>query len=176
RKFHAGDISKVDSFNLDYTALWDVFSNSINVGVVRDASYLQWRYLDKPNENYKIFKLEEAGILKGYIVYCIKEKHGGKVGYIMDLIYLDGTHLVGAALLQKALGEFKASKVDVVLSWCFEFSLNYGAFKKLGFLNLPEILKPIELHFGCVVLGGGESKLLMDRKNWFISYADSDTV
>jgi hypothetical protein len=176
RNFHAGDISEVDFFNSDYTSLWNVFSDSINVSVVRDASYLQWRYLDKPNENYKILKLEEGGILKGFIVYCIKEKHGGKVGYIMDLIYLDDKHFVGAALLKKALGEFKISKVDVVLSWCFDFSLNYGAFKKLGFLNLPEVLKPIELHFGCAVFGGAGAGLPLDRKSWFISYADSDTV
>jgi hypothetical protein len=168
-------ISPVTSFDDEFTDLWRCFSELFSVAVERDAEYLKWRYLQKPNEDYKIFQYRNVEGLLGYIVYSVKYKHGGSIGYIMDLIYCPDNPHVGELLLKFALKEMKKSKADAVLSWCFDFSPNYPAFKKNGFHNLPEKIRPIELHFGCLSFSTSYD-FIYNRENWFISYADSDTV
>lgn len=165
------------SFSEDVNEIWDIFSKHFSVSIKRDHSYLTWRYLLKPNENYRIVNsYNEYNQFVGFIVFCVKEKHDGKIGYIMELIYNPLTPRVGQELLNYAVNEIKKTNADVILSWCFDFSPNFISYKKNGFFKLPEKLRPIELHFGYKLLNSKKVNLLKDRKNWFLSYSDSDTV
>jgi hypothetical protein len=157
--------------------LWKSFSKNISISVQRNKSYLEWRYLKKPFEDYKIVHCYDVqNCYLGFVVYAIKEKHGGKIAYIMELIYDLDQAETGVLLLQYAIREIKKERADCVLSWCFEHAPNYGAFKKRGFFNLPEKFRPIELHFGASCLQSELENLVYNRKNWYISYSDSDTV
>ena len=66
--------------------------------------------------------------------------------------------------------------LNVALAWCFRHSPNARAHFRAGFFPLPERLRPIELHFGVRVLDESLTQVLRDRRNWYISYCDSDTV
>lgn len=166
-----------DFFPDKVSDLWVLFSKSIKVGVVRDKEYLDWRYLNKPEENYKILNLyNKNNVFQGFIVYCVKNKHNGKIGYIMESIFDPTMPKIGEELLAKAIKEIKKEKADVVLSWCLEHSPNYLTYKKNGFYKLPEKLRPIELHFGARVFRDKYKNLIQNPKSWFLSYSDSDTV
>ncbi|WP_299115587.1 GNAT family N-acetyltransferase [uncultured Winogradskyella sp.] len=166
------------SFPEEVNRLWDVFSKDISVSVKRDKEYLDWRYIKKPNEDYKIIHSydKETNAYNGFIVFCIKEKHEGKIAYIMELIYNPSNTRAGRELLNKAISFIKKEKTDTILSWCFDFSPNYEAFKKNRFFNLPEKLRPIELHFGYRFFNTKNKDIISNRNNWFLSYSDSDTV
>lgn len=168
-------ISPIGIFSEDVNILWNEFSAKIGVCVQRNADYLNWRFVDKPNENYKRYGLYREDKLLGFIVYANKSKHSGNIGYIMELIVLPNETEAGKKLLQLALNDFIKSKVDVILSWCFHFSPNFMIYKQKGFYDLPERLRPIELHFGYLNLNANE-EVLSKRENWYLSYADSDTV
>jgi hypothetical protein len=157
--------------------LWKSFSKNISISVQRNKSYLEWRYLQKPFENYKIVHCYDfQNRYLGFLVYVIKEKHGGKIAYIMELIYDLDQAEVGELLLQHAISEIKKERADCVLVWCFEHAPNYWAFKKSGFFNLPQKFRPIELHFGVRSFNKKFENLIYNRNNWYISYSDSDTV
>lgn len=165
------------SFPEQVNLLWNNFSEHIKVSVKRDKSYLDWRYIKKPNENYKILhSYDKNNNYQGFIVYCIKEKHDGIIGYIMELIYEPSKTEVGVELLKKAIEDIKDKKADTILTWCFDFSPNYMAFKKCNFFNLPEKLRPIELHFGARIFDSKDQNIIIERANWYLSYSDSDTV
>mgnify|MGYP006131416929 CR=1 FL=1 len=157
--------------------LWEVFSKDIQVAVQRNKSYLDWRYIDKPFENYNIvhsYDIQNRHI--GFVVYAVKEKHGGRMAYIMELIF-DPKHPKAAkALLNNAVKNIKKENADCILSWCMDHSPNYKAFKQNLFFKMPEKLRPIELHFGVKSLNEKYRSLISDRKNWYLSYSDSDTV
>jgi len=165
------------SFPKEVNIIWERFSNKFNVAVVRNEEYLNWRYLKKPNEDYHIahcYNVDNKYI--GFIVFAIKEKHNGKIGYIMELIYDPSYPKASDLLLNFAIASIKKHKADCVLAWCFKHSPNFKSFKKSLFIKMPEKIRPIELHFGVRSFKPNLNKLVYGRKNWYISYSDSDTV
>lgn len=168
-------IEEVKEFDDRVDILWKDFSQSFNISVLRDSEYLNWRYIKKPFGDYRVFQVVKNGKVIALMVYCIKSKHGGKVGYVMELMYLPENHDIGQKLLRVAVNDMIVNKVDTILSWCFDFSPNYKSYRNSGFFSLPDFLRPIELHFGSVVLNG-DASTITGRHNWYISYSDSDTV
>lgn len=165
------------SFPKEVDSLWENFSKKIRVAVNRNKEYLDWRYIKKPNENYKIVHCYGADErLLGYVVFCIKNKHEGRVAYIMELIYDLEDPKAADKLLSYAITEIKKEDADLILIWCMDHSPNYKTFKKSRFYKLPEKLRPIELHFGARAFDDKLKNIIYDRENWYISYSDSDTV
>jgi len=157
--------------------LWINFSKNIGVAVNRNKAYLDWRYIQKPLENYCIAHCYNGeNEYSGFIVYCIKEKHNGKIAYIMELIYDLNFPASGQELLKFAMLQIRKNNADCILSWCFKHAPNYNVFKNALFLNMSEKIRPIELHFGCKAYDKTVEKTISKRTNWYISYSDSDTV
>jgi hypothetical protein len=164
-------------FPKEVNYLWHEFSQDILISVDRNKDYLDWRYINKPGENYKIVNCYDSNKnYKGFIVFCIKDKHDGKIGYIMELIYDLKFPKVGTILLKYANTYLQSQNADCILSWCMEHSPNYSVFKKELFFTMPARLRPIELHFGVRSLGAISKGVINNRANWYISYSDSDTV
>jgi len=166
-----------NNFPEEVNFIWKQFSKNIEVAIERDKKYLDWRYIQKPNENYKIAHCySKDNKLLGFVVYTIKEKHNGKIAYIMELLYDLKEAKAGVLLLNYATSMIKKENADCILSWCLEHSPNYGIYKKSFFINLPEKYRPIELHFGARVFQEKCKSVVSKRENWFLSYSDSDTV
>lgn len=173
---HKDNLNIVKDVDIDsnYDKLWHSFSKKINTGLVRDAEYINWR-ISRPEEDYQNIAIcNSAGEMQAICIYSLKEKHGGVIGYVMELIYLEDR--LGSIVLNKALRHLKDNNCDAVLAWNFSHSPNHTAYKANGFLPLPEKVRPIELHFGVRVFNKELKNILKDRNNWYLSYFDSDTV
>lgn len=158
------------------TSIWQRFSVGTQLAVERDAVYLNWRYLRKPKESYRCLGLYDEGRLVAFGVYCVKEKHGGRVGYVMELLHDPANRRAARQLLRFVVREMAREGADVALAWCLSHSPNHPAFRASGFVPLPERLRPIELHFGVRRLAAPEQVAVGNRENWYLSYSDSDTV
>lgn len=170
-------IRVLDRFDERVSQVWKSFSSNVKVAVVRDAKYLNWRYFDKPSERYEVLGyFDESDTLRAVIVYTLKEKHGGSVGYIMELLHTVDSGCAASALLRYSLHDLAKRKCDVVLAWSFQHSLSHSIYRKELFFGLPEKLRPIELHFGVRSFSKGLDDVLKNRSNWYLSYSDSDTV
>jgi hypothetical protein len=166
-----------NEFPVEVNAIWKKFSSSIKVAVQRDKEYLEWRYSTKPDENYEIaHAYSSTNEYLGFIVYTVKKKHEGSIGYIMELIYDINNTEVGKHLLAYAVNQINLKKADCVLSWCLEHSPNYKDYKSNNFYSLPEKFRPIELHFGARSFDDNYKEIINNRNNWYLSYSDSDTV
>lgn len=164
-------------FPNDVNQLWKDFSKDIKIALNRDKSYLDWRYIQKPNEDYKIVNCYDlGGHYLGFVVYTVKEKHEGKIAYIMEIMYNLNKPEIGHYLMDYAVNEIKKEKADCILSWCFNHSPNYKIYSKKMFFYMPEKIRPIELHFGAKSFRDDLKPIIDKRENWFISYSDSDTV
>lgn len=165
------------TFNEQVDIIWEKFSKTFKVSIQRNKEYLTWRYLNKPNEDYKILHAyTQTGNYIGFVVYCVKGKHGGKIGYIMEYMYDPKYKNESHNLMKEATNRIIDQKADCILGWCFEYSENYSGYEKVGFYSLPEKLRPIELHFGVCTFNKSIDDIVLDRKNWYLSYSDSDTV
>lgn len=161
---------------VELDALWDGFRTLINVGRIRDHQFLEQRYARHPRASYRYRAVHEDGHLAGLIIYCSEDKHGGRIGYVMELMCLPGKGGLASGLLRDALADMAELKCDGALAWCFSHSPYHGAFLRQGFLPLPERARPIELHFGFRPLATTAEETLSNRSNWYLSYSDSDTV
>lgn len=170
-------ISEVNSFPETVNFLWSNFSKNISIALHRDKNYLDWRYINKPFENYKIahcYDINDKHL--GCIVYAVKGKHGGKIAYIMELIYDLEYPQAAKKLMKFAIHNIKKEKADCILAWNFDHSPSNKVFKNNFFIKMPEKFRPIELHFGACVFNEKLKSTIVERKNWYLSYSDSDTV
>ncbi|NQU33083.1 MAG: GNAT family N-acetyltransferase, partial [Bacteroidetes bacterium] len=160
------------TFPVDVDRIWQNFVRDIIVCVNRNKEYLDWRYIHKPNENYRIIHCyDEKQNYQGFIVFVVKEKHDGKIGYIMELIYNPDFPETGKLLLQYANDRIRKQNADCILSWCMEHSPNYSVFKREFYINMPEKIRPIELHFGVRSFDEKFTDIVNKRENWYISYS-----
>lgn len=169
-----GTIEPLAAFGPELDAVWERFAAGIGIAVHRDAAYLRWRFSDKPGERYEVRVLRRGGRVEGLVVWSVKSKHGGSIGYLMELLYDPARPDDGRALLSHAVRRMAADGADAVLAWSLEHAPSHGVFRRTGFVRMPPRLRPIELHFGARALD--PSVPVADVRNWYVSYADSDTV
>jgi hypothetical protein len=174
-QFVMNDLSQFDE---SYNALWKKYANTFNIGVNRDANYMNWRITNHPTEKYIVKSFSIQNNLVAVFILSIKaEKHGGTIGYVMDSIF-DPQYITQMPyLFHKTIKRgFYKTKVDVVLAWCFNHSQNYQIYKSNGFFTIPKKLQPIKLFFGANNFINKDDNAFFDKKNWYLSYCDSDTV
>jgi hypothetical protein len=159
------ELRPIASFDAHAEVLWREFSAGVPIAVDRSSSYLNWRLVAKPGEAYRRVGLFENGTLIGFVAFVVKAKHGGSVGYVLELLHRPTDQVAGRALLQYALSEMKRSGAEVVLAWNLEHSPNHGVFREAGFFTLPERLRPIELHVGARPLAAPPRANLANRFN-----------
>ena len=169
-------IKAIANFDESYDQIWKKVSKNIKVCINRNAEYMNWRYVNKPAEHYYRYGIFIEGQLKAVVVYAIKGKHGGRIGYIMDLIFEPNNGSAGKQLLKFTSQQFRLQQTDTVLTWSLPGSFNYACFKKSGYYSLPLKLRPQHLFLGVRAFNVAYSDLILDIKNWYISYSDSDTV
>lgn len=169
------EIRDVHDLDDSVDALWDAFRGADTVAVRRDTAYLRWRLLEKPSVTYRCRGYYVDGALRGFAASTVADKHGGRVGYIMELLARPEEPHVARRLLGDLLRGLARERADVAMAWNFEHSPNHGAFLREGFFTLPESARPIELHMGVRALAL-DAPGLAERARWYVSYCDSDTV
>jgi GNAT superfamily N-acetyltransferase len=169
-------ISELATFDSAYDTLWMQVAAGISIAVDRSSGYMNWRYVTKPGANYSRCGIFENGHLKGIIVFTIKNKHNGRIGYIMELVYDPQRIDIGRQLLRYAAQICRQEGSDTMLAWCFPHSFNYKCFRAAGFFDLPVKLRPQHLFLGVRPFNQNNKELIAEKTNWYISYSDSDTV
>lgn len=67
------DVRQVSRFDARHDRLWEIASRDIPCGVVRDASYLNWKYVDQPGQDILRLELVEAGEVRGVVVLMFRD-------------------------------------------------------------------------------------------------------
>lgn len=169
-------IKSINRFERDYDGLWEKIGLQIPIGTNRNAEYMNWRYIDKPGEHYSRYGLYENGNLKGIVIFTLKNKHGGKIGYLMEVLFDPENEKTGIKLLNFCTKVLTKNKAELILAWCFSHSFNYFCHRKTGFYRFPEKLRPQKLGIIVKTLNSSNAEDIYNVKNWFLSYSDSDTV
>jgi len=159
------ELSSLTEFGAEFDDLWARVEGQFPVAVRRDAAYLTWRFA-KPREDYRTAVVRAEGRLLGFVTWCVKDKHGGRIGYLMELLVDPAHPHLADALLRP--GGWRG--------WANGRSTRPARRRAAGFVPLPERLRPIELHLGVLVLDEALGPQLRRRESWYLSYCDSDTV
>ena len=167
----------IDRFREDADALWIESRDPDGIAVDRDAAWLNWRLIDKPAASYRsVGSFNSKGALDAFVSTCLLDKHGGRICYVMEA--MGASKKMGGlpALLRDELARAAAEGAEVALAWCPRTAPARAAYRRAGFLPLPDRLRPIEVHFGARALVPQAAAAVADGSKWFVSYLDSDTV
>lgn len=157
--------------------LWGRCKNQHRIWVVRNSTYLNWRYIAKPFNRYQVYSAWNGSSIAGYVVVCREKKHAGSSTFVMDMM-VDQDYLPAAeALLHKVIADAVAQNDTLVCSMVSPASPLRRIFMKHGFFKLPKWLFPQELHFaGRVLLDDIDDDFFYDLSSWGISWGDDDVI
>jgi GNAT superfamily N-acetyltransferase len=79
-------VREVANFDDAATDLWERVRSSYRVAQVRDAAYLNWRYVENP-DHYDLLELRREGHLVGLAVLGMTLRRGIPVGEVLELVH-----------------------------------------------------------------------------------------
>jgi len=169
-------LERIDRFDERFDRFWGQVKGDYPIMVVRDAAYLNWRYLDIPHVSttcYALVKSARREVL-GFVV--LSENHENVPrGRILDIITPRGEDgRLAAPLIARAVEHFRSRQVALVACWMFPhchlsrpltsagFRPRLGQWRNVMFRNaeLDEPAIPPEF--------------ALDQSNWFLAMGDSD--
>jgi len=169
-------LSRVERFDKRFDAFWREIRDDYPVMVVRDAAHLNWRYVDTPGIVYERLCIEHGDRIRGYAVLGLRQRNGRLRGHIADLVTMyNGDQRIAHALIQAALGWFRAQAVDVVEVWAFPHMHLRCALVLHGFV--PRRSGPGGFQASALAPHPeADLSIAEHAKNWCLAMGDSDMV
>lgn len=161
----------------DMNSIWKCTHLERKIAIIRDAEYLEWRYLRKPFFKYNMDVALSAGSTIGYLITYFGEMQGIKTLYIMEMIALRDNRDIYKRLIERAVELAKKQQADAISILVLRNSPNYSLLLRNGFIPVPRRMFPQRIYFGARANGELiDDKYVRDWKNWYISWGDLDVV
>jgi hypothetical protein len=168
---------EVRRFPDDSDELWERASAGKRCVVVRDRRYLDWRYVQRPESEYRIHVVRESGRLVGMVVTLVRDRHTLRGGFLMDLLCEESRPDVARALVSRAEVAMAGSGAQVLSALMYPGGVGHRALRGAAFFPVPRRVFPQEIHFGVRALAPGtNADVLREPSNWYITWGDSDIV
>lgn len=154
--------------------LWTQIREQSKIMIPRTAEYINWRYLNKPGNEYMIYGLfESEDSLNGIVIlkiYRDLDSESEPVGNIVDLITKDNTN-THKALLRKALEYFADNAVTTITTWAPTKQSCYSVLDNMSFCR-----SEWQTNFGFKLLDNVnvDETYLSDYTNWSFMMGESD--
>ena len=167
------EVREVSRFDDRHDRLWASASSSMPCAVVRDASYLNWKYVDQPGQEFLRLEIVEAGEVKGIAVLSFREPddvYQYRRAFLVDLVAPLGDESRLAQLLEAASAAAAERGADALTCLHIGAPLT-KALRQHGFrLREPE-------RYLLVDPGDLEPRTLdtvLSADSWFVTHGDSD--
>lgn len=156
-------------FDSSFTALWERLAPKYDLAVRRDASYLNWRYIEPPHVRYSVVALKRQGELHGYAVYRHRHEPLGRVTMLVDFL-VDPDDVSGLKTLLRWVDRVARSE-DADKVRCY---VQHAAFRRVlrrnGYFNVRSTLE-VTVKVNAVQVPKG---FYDDTDGWHITQGDSD--
>ncbi len=161
-------VSQPTRFGPETDQLWDAIAPTHQVALVRNASYLNWRYVDNPDD-YSLWALHFQGELRGIVVTKQTIRRGLPVGDIVDLICARDDATTLRLLVRLAVDRCAAAGCAMVEAWSIRGTLFDRRLRSAGLLiaraKMPLLLSP-----------DYPDRLLYDAEAWWLTQGDGNDV
>lgn len=150
--------------------LWAVAGAHVSNGVVRDATWWRWRYVDRPERPYAFVEARRSGRLTGAAAVTVAERFGGRFGLVLEYLAVDARAARG---LTAGLGAAASAQGAVGLALAAIPGSGLGRLATgAGFRRLPRRLEPRPLRFMVVDPHGDTAGLA--ARTWSMAWGDLD--
>ena len=164
------NIVSIKKFDRDFDILFNEISKNYDIMVVRNSQYLNWKFVDKPFNNYKKFAAYDSiGNLIGYMVTKIEKIDSSKRGRIIDFLVNPDSPDVFIEMINfscKLMRNERVEYIQVITSSPVFAKL----LKKCGFIKAPKPIRFMVKNWQDQF----ESNFISNVQNWYITDSDGD--
>ena len=143
--------------------------NHKGIGGRRTPAWLNWRFFEKPDAEYKLLVAGSLDNMEGYAVLKEYVRSGVRYGHIVDWQVPVAKASIAKNLLASAWKEFAQSKVECVSCWALPKSSLFQLLRDAGLT-----LTGRKTNFGYFNLSVEKDEILASSGCWNISMCDSD--
>jgi GNAT superfamily N-acetyltransferase len=162
-------VEPIRHFDDRFTELWERLKPAFHLAVRRDASYLNWKYVQPPHIRYSIVALKREETIGGYAVYRHLQEPRGRVTLLVDFL-ADPNDVVGfATLLRWVDREARAADSDKVRTFCTHDGFRH-VLKRSGYFN---IASDVEIT-GKINAVAVDRAFYQQTGTWHVTLGDSD--
>jgi GNAT superfamily N-acetyltransferase len=167
-------IEAIARFDGEAEAVAREFASRVRLSLERSATYLNWRFVDKPTGEYALWTFRRERRLRAYVVMRRGELFGMPCVMFMDFGCADGEERALLRLIADRLEvERNAGAAAGVVVGLHPFLRHV---RRLGFVRIPDRLNPRRLHFMARAVRPEVRSDLLDPRGWFVSLADWDVI
>ena len=172
------EIAQVDYFDGSFAVFWERVQHRSPVMVVKDPTYLNWRFVDVPKREYTAFAARSEGEIRGFTVLRVATLGQFCAGLIADLVVEASAEgrAAGRLLIDRAYSHFRDQDLDLLTSLALRHTDEFRLLRSMGFWVCPKFLEPRPFRFFVRFHGeeGAQSRLAYDLTNWFLTMGDYD--
>jgi hypothetical protein len=166
-------IDAIERFGPEHDALWEAASQQIECAVVRDASYLNWKYVDRPGGSYHRLGIRLNAELVATAVIVLHEPDDAyryRRAVLVDCVLAPGDRRAARAMLEAIRGHCEALGADAIHAYVMCEPLQ-KELKRFGFIE-----REATRHLLVTVNGINDAlaRVVTNREGWFCTMGDSD--
>ena len=170
-------LEKLDRFDERFDRLWERLRGDYPIIGVRDADYLNWRFVANPAIRYeRLAVVDDKGEIRGYLVAGFRREKIG-MGQIADLVVpRNEDPRVARSLIAESVRLFSRCGMRGIACWMLPHTHLFQILSAMGFTPRGE--GRIDLAFRNTDLENEAIPLdfALDSENWFFTFCDSDTA
>ena len=172
------EIADISSFDDSFALFWDRVQHRSPIMVARDPAYLNWRFVDVPTREYKIFVARSVGQIRGFIVLRVAPLGQFSAGLIVDLVVEASAEgrAAGCLLIDQAYSYSKDHDLDLVASLALRHTDEFRLLRSRGFWVSPKFLQPQPFRLVVRCHDEESGRLAYDLRNWFVTMGDYHAV
>lgn len=164
---------QIKKFTAEHDELWGRMAKTCTCAVVRNSSYMSWKYVDRPSRSFNCIEMREGDTLAGVLVVMLEnpnEVYRHIRGFLVDFLVPLDRHDLISALITEGVGMLKGQGAQTII--CQSTGPGVcAALERFGFI----VRQP--RHQFLVAPGEGReiaAQCLLESENWFLTLGDSD--
>jgi hypothetical protein len=164
---------EIAGFDAGHDALWREASRDLTCAVVRDASYLNWKYVEQPGQTFVRLEVADGDVVKGVAVLTFREPDAAyryRRAWLVDAVTpLSDDRWLGH-VLQSACQAAAERGADAVECLHVGPRLTRGLKRAGFFLRTPQRFLLVDPG----PLTGSARDAALGAEGWFVTQGDSD--
>jgi GNAT superfamily N-acetyltransferase len=125
-------LETVATAGVAFDDLWQRLRENQPLSTIRDAAWIQWRYLSVPDRSYRVLLARRDGRPVGYIVYWLQPFSGGEAGIVAEFLYETGDSGVRDRLVVAVLDQLQAAGAESLIGLAVPGTPTADVFKRVG--------------------------------------------
>jgi hypothetical protein len=164
-------VSDVTRAGPEFDELWVNLCHHFAFSAVRDAAWVNWRFLDSPVRRYQVIAARRGDRLAGYLAYRMVEREARVAVRLAEIITAPGDTGAAGRLLAELIARARARRAESIATLAIPGTAPALALRRAGFFEGPDFSVQLVRLANAPALED-----MRDRHRWLMSGADYDVI